>query len=66
MWIMILVTGINMFALPLDVSFFGRKTYIGWTVFNVFTDIVFIVDLSLNFRTAYIHGQAKVSVLFIY
>ncbi|KAL2081989.1 hypothetical protein ACEWY4_021807 [Coilia grayii] len=64
LWIMMIMSSINLCAIPLDVSFFGKQTYIGWTVYNVFVDLVFLVDLCLNFRTGY-HGsnpQASVTL----
>lgn len=59
---MILVTSINMIVIPLDVSFYGQQTDIGWTVYNVLVDIAFVVDLCLNFRMGYYHENLEVRV----
>ncbi|XP_063079225.1 potassium/sodium hyperpolarization-activated cyclic nucleotide-gated channel 3-like [Engraulis encrasicolus] len=66
LWIMIVVTGINMLVVPLDVSFFGPGTWhiydISFTVYSVLVDLAFLADLCLNFRTGYLGKNAKAIV----
>ncbi|XP_062406923.1 potassium/sodium hyperpolarization-activated cyclic nucleotide-gated channel 3-like [Sardina pilchardus] len=59
LWIMILVTSINMVCIPLAVSFFGTDIHMDWIVYNVLIDIAFIVDLCLNFRMGFHHGNME-------
>ncbi|XP_041952032.1 potassium/sodium hyperpolarization-activated cyclic nucleotide-gated channel 1-like isoform X3 [Alosa sapidissima] len=59
LWIMILMSSTNIVFVPMVASFFGKQIYIGWTVYNVFVDISFIVDLCLTFRMGYHHGSME-------
>lgn len=48
---MLILLLINMIVIPLDVAFFASKQDTFWVVFNVFTDLAFVLDIALNFRT---------------
>ncbi|XP_057290465.1 potassium/sodium hyperpolarization-activated cyclic nucleotide-gated channel 1-like [Hydractinia symbiolongicarpus] len=44
---------LNMFFLPLDIAFFANNYDFAWMVFHVTSDTLCLVDILLNFRTAY-------------
>ncbi|CAB4043426.1 potassium sodium hyperpolarization-activated cyclic nucleotide-gated channel 2 isoform X5, partial [Paramuricea clavata] len=48
---MMLLLVMNMYALPVVITFFTDALPLSWTVFNILSDIFFLTDLLLNFRT---------------
>ncbi|XP_069463837.1 potassium/sodium hyperpolarization-activated cyclic nucleotide-gated channel 4-like [Ambystoma mexicanum] len=50
-----ILTVFNIFIIPFGASFYNEETLLGspWLGFSVICDIVFLVDLILNFYTAY-------------
>lgn len=41
----------NMYALPVVITFFNEELPIPWISFNILSDVFFLTDLVLNFRT---------------
>ncbi|XP_003742439.1 potassium/sodium hyperpolarization-activated cyclic nucleotide-gated channel 1 [Galendromus occidentalis] len=50
---MLVLLLINMIVIPLDVAFFASRQDTFWVVFNIFTDLAFVLDIVLNFRTGF-------------
>jgi hypothetical protein len=48
---MMLLLIMNMYALPVVITFFTDELPFSWTVFNILSDVFFLTDLILNFRT---------------
>lgn len=48
---MMLLLIMNMFALPVVITFFNHDLPLSWNVFNILSDVFFLTDLILNFRT---------------
>jgi hypothetical protein len=48
---MLLLLIMNMYALPVVITFFTDNLPTSWIVFNVLSDVFFLTDLILNFRT---------------
>ena len=42
---------INMYALPVVITFYTNAIPLSWTVINIMSDVFFLTDLLLNFRT---------------
>ncbi|OAF67389.1 Potassium channel KAT1 [Intoshia linei] len=47
----------NMIILPVYISFFNDDFSINWLIFNGTSDLVFLLDLIINFRTGIIGGN---------
>ena len=55
LFVMVLATW-NCFAIPLEIAFEPAMSKgIGWLVINSVTDVLFLVDIVLTFRTTYIN-----------
>jgi len=57
-----LVLLVNMITLPLNVAFFSNNnsSWVTWMVVHTVSDVSFMFDILLNFRTGYsedIHGN---------
>lgn len=52
-WLLVLIIFVS-FELPLRLAFSKPPESIGWHVFDTFCDVLFFVDVVLNFRTAYV------------
>ena len=48
---MLLLLIMNMYALPVVITFFTDALPLSWIVFNILSDVFFLTDLVLNFRT---------------
>lgn len=44
---------VNMVILPLNIAFFYEESLLSWMIFHSISDVLFIVDIVLNFRTGY-------------
>ena len=42
---------INMYALPVVITFYTDTIPLSWSVLNIMSDVLFLTDLLLNFRT---------------
>ena len=49
----IVVLMLNMIVLPLNIAFFHSAGIDFWIVFHSISDMFFLVDIVLNFRTGY-------------
>jgi len=52
MVIMVLLA-VNMVILPLNIAFFYDESLLSWMIFHSISDVLFISDIVLNFRTGY-------------
>ena len=52
--IMLLILAVNVTLLPVTVAFFDNSINPGWIVLNALSDLVFIIDIFLNFWTGII------------
>lgn len=48
---MMLLLAVNMYALPVAITFFTGTLPLPWIVLNVLSDVFFLTDLIINFRT---------------
>ena len=61
---MLLLLMINMFVLPVTISFFGDGISFGMQVFYFISDATFLLDILLNFRTGVlVHGSPNKFIL---
>mmetsp|Transcript_21797 Transcript_21797/g.3611 ORF Transcript_21797/g.3611 Transcript_21797/m.3611 type:complete len:83 (+) Transcript_21797:249-497(+) len=52
----------NCFLIPIVVAF-SIEDHTALTVLNVFTDVMFMVDIIFNFRTSYINNKGEEVVI---
>ncbi|EDO34316.1 predicted protein, partial [Nematostella vectensis] len=63
MWVLLLLL-INLFALPVLISFFADNVSARWIAFNAVSDTAFLLDILLNFRTGVlVHGSPNKFIL---
>lgn len=48
---MLLLLVANLIILPVGIAFFNNDFDIRWIIFNCLSDIIFLVDIAVNFRT---------------
>lgn len=53
----------NMFALPVVITFFTDDMPLSWTVLNIISDVFFLADLVLNFRTGVIVNDVNHKII---
>ena len=52
---MVLVLFVTMIVLPVEVAFYSEDMWeVGWKVFNLLIDFLFLCDILVNMRTGYI------------
>ena len=57
---MLFILTLNVVLLPVSIAFFGDQINPRWLVFNCISDLVFIVDIVLNFWTGIITNENTV------
>ena len=57
---MLFILIMNVILLPVAIAFFHESYNIGWMIFNGFSDLVFLVDIILNFWTGIIIDETHV------
>lgn len=64
--IVMLILLLNMIMLPLNIAFFGSgQSWIAWMTIHSISDITFMVDIVLNFRTGYRREDTGYNISFI-
>ena len=59
-FIILLIAVWNGFSVPYNVAFYGNgQSAIAWEVINILTDIMFFLDLLVNFRTTYTDSRTQ-------
>ena len=51
--VIMIILAINMVILPLNIAFFYDNSLPTWIVFHSISDVLFLTDIVLNFRTGY-------------
>ncbi|XP_051951162.1 potassium/sodium hyperpolarization-activated cyclic nucleotide-gated channel 2 [Xyrauchen texanus] len=60
---MVALTFVNLITIPLEMAFaddLHDVTHKCWLAFNVFSDLIFCVDVGLNFRIGFLDGQVPI------
>ena len=57
---MLCVLMLNVILLPVAIAFFHNSYHIGWLLFNGTSDLIFVLDIVLNFWTGVINAENNV------
>ena len=57
---MLLILGVHFLFVPVSIAFFHQTVNPAWIAFSCFSDLAFICDIFLNFRTGFITNQTVV------
>jgi hyperpolarization activated cyclic nucleotide-gated potassium channel 2 len=60
---MVILLFVTVIFLPVNIAFYQDDFLVSWSVLNCFTDLVFLIDIILNFRTGIIASDSYDQVI---